>query len=121
MRGLSWIIVLAGLLTGTVLVPDAWAQGEAAEPLCPAGEDCAEVARWGARGLIFLGLIFLAVWFVPPPQATGEKKGGVGGIPVVQALQRRIEKELTGWRRYQWPVLGVFFIALGLATLAGWR
>ncbi len=121
MRGLSWIIVLAGLLAGLALASPAGAQGEAAVPACPPGEDCAEVLLWGAWGLIFLGAIFFAVWFVPPRSQSEAGESKIHRIPMMQVLQRRIEKELTGWRRFQWPLLGAFFILLGVATLAGWR
>ncbi len=41
-------------------------------------------------------------------------------LPIMGALQRRIDKELTGWRRFQWPVIGLAFMALGVAFLFGW-
>jgi HAMP domain-containing protein len=121
MRRLSWIIVLAGFLFGPILLSGAWAQTPGREPSCPPGEDCAEVVLWGAWGLIFLGVIFFAVWFVPPRRQSEAGKISIDRIPMMQALQRRIEKELTGWRRFQWPLLGAFFILLGVATLVGWR
>ena len=36
-------------------------------------------------------------------------------------MHRRIDRELSGWRRLQWPVIGLFFAGLGVATLMGWR
>ncbi len=97
------------------------AQGESGEAACPPGQDCAEAAHWGAWGLVVLGLIFFAVWFVPPRRESEEEASLLDRVPMMQTLQRRIEKELTGWRRFQWPLLGAFFILLGVATLAGWR
>ena len=41
-------------------------------------------------------------------------------LPIMGALQRRIDKELSGWRRFQWPVIGLSFMALGCAFLFGW-
>ena len=31
-----------------------------------------------------------------------------------------MKNRLTGWRRFQWPVIGLFFMALGFAFLFGW-
>jgi hypothetical protein len=36
-------------------------------------------------------------------------------------LQALIRRETTGWRRWQWPVMGLFFIGLGLTFLWGGR
>ncbi len=102
------------------LVSPARAQDETAQSLCPPGQDCAEVAHWGAWGLIVLGLSFFIVWLEPPRREAGEESA-LHRIPMMQSFQRRLEKERTGWRRFQWPVLGAFFIGLGAATLFGWR
>ena len=104
---------LAALLPG-VAVP-AWAQ-----ETCADGAPCAAATQWGAWGLIAIGLAFIAVWLMPAP-GRREDEVGNAGLPLMRLLQARIQKELTGWRRWQWPVLGTFFIGLGVATLAGWR
>ena len=41
-------------------------------------------------------------------------------LPIMGALQRRIDKELSGWRRFQWPLIGLSFMSLGCAFLFGW-
>ena len=123
MRSLLAIAALAGFLIGLILAPDAWAQAQPPEPACAqasGGVDCPQVVRRGAWGLIFLGAIFFAVWFMPP-RANSEKGGGfMDSLPIMGALQRRIDKELSGWRRFQWPLIGLSFMSLGLAFLFGW-
>lgn len=119
MRRFLFLLALAGLLLALAAGSEAWAQSEVTEPVCPPGADCGEVTRWGAWGLIFLGLIFFAVWFVPPRRKPEEGGSRIDALPMMAALQRRIDKELTGWRRFQWPLMGLFFIALGLAALFG--
>ncbi len=102
--------------------PEAWAQASAELPCAQAsgGVDCPEAVRRGAWGLIFLGAIFFAVWFMPP-RANSEKGGGfMDSLPIMGALQRRIDKELSGWRRFQWPLIGLSFMSLGFAFLFGW-
>lgn len=104
-------------LTAFAAAP-ALGQEVAGEAACPPGEVCADVAYWGSWGLISLGALFVLVALMPY-RAPG---GGTGrGLALLRTLQVRIEKETTGWRRLQWPVLGLFFIGLGLATLLGWR
>ncbi len=98
--------------------PEAWAQGEAA---CAPGETCAAASPYGAWAMIALGLMFFAIWLMPRSRESEDGYSPLGGIPMLQGLQRRIDRELTGWRRHQWPVLGLFFVGLGLATLFGWR
>ena len=107
--------MLYALLAGAS--PEAWAQA-AAELPCE-GEDCAEAARVGGWGLIFLGALFFSLWFMPPRANSEKGRGFMDSLPMMGTLQRRLDKELSGWRRFQWPVLGVFFIAVGVATLAG--
>ncbi len=121
MRRFLAIILLAGFLIGLMLAPDAWGQGAAPEPLCAPDQDCAEIVRWGGWGLIILGLLFFVVWLEPRRRSAEGEQTTLTRIPMLQAFQRRIDKELAGWRRFQWPVLGALFIALGAATLAGWR
>ena len=102
--------------------PEAWAQA-AAELSCDqasGGADCPEVARSGGWGLIILGAIFFAVWFMPPRRTSEKGAGFMDSLPIMGALQRRIDKELTGWRRFQWPLIGLAFMALGVAFLVGW-
>ena len=71
-------------------------------------------------GLGFLGALFFSLWFMPP-RAKSKKGGGfMDSLPMMGALQRRIDKELTGWRRFQWPLIGLFFMSLGVAFLFGW-
>ncbi len=119
MRSLLAIAALAGFLIGLILAPDAWAQNQLPEPLCAPGQDCTEAARWGAWGLIFLGIMCFVVWLEPPRRSSEGEESALHRIPMLGVLQRRLERELTGWRRFQWPVLGAFFIAVGVATLAG--
>ena len=121
MRSLLAIAALASFLIGLILAPGAWAQNQPPEPLCAPGQDCTEAARWGAWGLIFLGIMCFVVWLEPPRRSSEGEASALHRIPMLGVLQRRLDKERTGWRRFQWPVLGAFFIALGAATLAGWR
>ena len=97
---------------------EAWAQGEVA---CAPGETCAAASPYGAWAMIALGLLFFAVWLMPRRRKSEEEDSSLGGFPMLQVLQRRIDRELTGWRRHQWPVLGLFFVGLGVAYLFGWR
>ena len=101
----------------------AWAQVEpAGGAASTAGSDDA-ASRWGGWAMIAVGMVFFAVWLMPagPRGGEGEQAHWTTRVPMLQALQRRMDKELTGWRRLQWPALGLFFTALGLATLMGWR
>ena len=102
--------------------PEAWAQAVTALPCAQgsAGADCPEVARRGAWGLIVLGAIFFAIWFMPPRRTSEKGSGFMDSLPMLGTLQRRIDKELSGWRRFQWPLIGLFFMALGFAFLFGW-
>lgn len=89
---------------------------------CPPGDACAVASHWGAWGLIGLGLLFFAVGLMPARlQSLEEEQTGWNRASLVRMLQKRMETEQSGWRRLQWPVLGVFFTGLGLATLLGWR
>ena len=102
--------------------PDAWAQS-VAELTCAQDSGrvgCPEMARRGAWGLIFLGAMFFAIWFMPPRRTSEKGVGFMDSLPIMGALQRRIDKELTGWRRFQWPLIGLFFLWLGFAFLFGW-
>lgn len=111
------LAVMTGWLVAVAVIAalPAWAQ-----ETCAGGEPCGEAVRWGAWGLIILGLMFFAVWMMPPPRRREDEVGNAG-LPLIRLLQARIQKEMTGWRRWQWPVLGLFFLGLGIATLAGWR
>jgi hypothetical protein len=98
--------------------PEVWAQATGELP-CE-GEGCSDVARRGAWGLIFLGVLFFAVWFMPPRAKSEKGRGFMDSLPMMGALQRRLDMELTGWRRFQWPLIGLSFMALGAAFLFGW-
>lgn len=97
----------------------AQAPGEQGGDTGPPAELPGEVATLGAWGLIVLGLLFWLVALLPY-RAPGEAGEGQG-FPLLRVLQKRMEKETTGWRRLQWPILGLAFIALGVATLLEWR
>lgn len=115
-------VVLIALALAGGEAADAWAQAEAPAAECAFGEDCDAASRWGAWGLIAAGALFFAMWFLPARVPGDEQAhGGRTRMTMVRALHRRIEKEMTGWRRLQWPVLGLFFLGLGIATLVGWR
>ncbi len=119
-RILASFVLLIVVLAATA--PEAWSQA-AAELSCDQASgavDCPETAGSGAWGLIILGAIFFAVWFMPPRRTSEQGSGFMDSLPMLGTLQRRIDKELTGWRRFQWPVIGLFFMALGLAFLFGW-
>jgi len=90
---------------------------------CEPGVDCPEAAtQWGAWGLIALGLMFFALWLMPVRlRHEEEEQTGWSRLALLRILQRRFEKERTGWRNLQWPVLGAFFLLLGIAYLLGWR
>lgn len=110
-----WLASLPGL--GPV-----WAQGGSAGEACPPGEVCEAAGRAGAWGLIALGLMFFVVGLMPARlKSDDEEQPGFTRLPILRLLQARLEKERTGWRRFQWPVLGVFFTGLGIVMLAGWR
>ena len=98
--------------------PEVWAQASGELP-CE-GADCPEMAGRGAWGLIGLGALFFAIWFMPPRAKSAKGVGFMDSLPIMGALQRRIDKELTGWRRFQWPLIGLFFMSLGVAFLFGW-
>ncbi len=112
---ISFLLLLVVL---TAAPPEAWAQATA-ELSCE-GVDCPEATRRGAWGLIFLGVLFFALWFMPPRADSGKGRGFMDSLPMMGALQRRIDKELTGWRRFQWPLIGLSFMSLGFAFLFGW-
>jgi len=99
----------------------AWAQ--LGGPICEPGIDCPEgAAQWGAWGSIALGLMFFALWLMPIRlRDEEEEQTGWSRLALLRILQRRFEKERTGWRNLQWPVLGLFFLVLGVAYLVGWR
>ena len=84
------------------------------------GEDGVGAARVGGGSLVVLGAVFVAVWFMPPRANAERGVGCMDSLPVMGALQRRIDKELTGWRRFQWPLIGLSFMLLGFAFLFGW-
>ena len=118
-RNSPYTVLLIVLLAAAA--PEAWAQ--AAELRCAQDSDladCAEATRQGGWGLIFLGAMFFAIWFMPPRRASEKGVGFMDSLPIMGSLQRRIDKELTGWRRFQWPVIGLSFMALGAAFLFGW-
>ncbi len=107
MRSLSTIAALAGFLIGLALAPEAWAQAAAELPCAQdsGGEDCVDATRVGGWGLIFLGVMFFAIWFMPPRANSEKGRGFMDSLPIMGALQRRIDKELTGWSRFQWPLI----------------
>lgn len=116
MLRLIFLILIALALAGWA-GPEAWAQDG---PVCTPGEDCAAAEGYGAWAMIAFGLLFFAIWLMPPRANSEKGRGFMDSLPMMGALQRRIDRELTGWRRFQWPVLGVFFVGLGVANLLGW-
>ncbi len=112
--------------------PEAWAQAAAELPCArdsgaqdsggedSGAKDCVEATRLGGWGLIFLGATFFAMWFMPPRADSEKGVGFMDSLPIMGTLQRRIDKELTGWRRFQWPLIGLSFMSLGFAFLFGW-
>jgi hypothetical protein len=119
-RPLLRFAILVALLAAAP--PEAWAQAVAELPCAQTSgdADCPEVVGRGAWGLIFMGAIFFAIWFMPPRRTPEGGGGFMDSLPIMGALQRRIDKELTGWRRFQWPLIGLFFMSLGVAFLFGW-
>jgi hypothetical protein len=120
MPRLPFLFALLAVLAAAA--PEVWAQGGVELPCDPdAGvADCPEAARKGAWGLIALGAMFFGIWFMPPRRTSEKGTGFMDSLPIMGALQRRIDKELTGWRRFQWPLIGLAFMALGVAFLFGW-
>ncbi|MFQ5775742.1 MAG: hypothetical protein ACE5GS_14570 [Kiloniellaceae bacterium] len=116
---LPLVLAATELLLGSAA---ALAQGEPVGAACPPGEVCG-TARLGGWAMIAVGLVFFAVWLMParPESAEGEQSGWTTRVPMLQVLQKRMDKELSGWRRLQWPIVGLFFTALGVATIMGWR
>ncbi len=98
--------------------PEVWAQASGELP-CEGG-DCPEMAGRGAWGLIVMGVLFFAIWFMPPRAKSEKGVGFMDSLPVMGTLQRRLDQELSGWRRFQWPLIGLCFMLLGLAFLLGW-
>ncbi|MHA1151263.1 MAG: hypothetical protein ACTSQ7_01120 [Alphaproteobacteria bacterium] len=111
-----FLTLLIAMLAATP--PEVWAQA-AGELPCEGG-DCPEMAGRGAWGLIVLGAMFFAIWFIPPRAKSEKGAGFMDSMPIMGALQRRMDKELSGWRRFQWPLIGLSFMALGFAFLFGW-
>ena len=106
------LFFLALLLVVLTTAPsEVWAQAAAERP---------ETADRGGWGLIFLGALFFSLWFMPPRAKSGKSGGFMDSLPVMGALQRRMDKELSGWRRFLWPLIGLSFMALGAAFLFGW-
>ena len=102
--------------------PEAWAQAMGELPCAQdsGGVDCPEAAGRGGWGLIVLGALFFSLWFMPPRANSEKGRGFMDSLPVMGALQRRLDQELSGWRRFQWPLIGLSFMSLGLAFLFGW-
>ncbi len=119
-RFLIFLVLL--LVALAAAPPEAWAQamGELSCTQDSGDADCPEMAGRGAWGLIFLGAMFFAIWFMPPRADSEKGVGFMDSLPMMGALQRRIDKELTGWRRFQWPLIGLCFMLLGFAFLFGW-
>ena len=113
-RGFAPGLAVAASVIGAAA---AWAQTE------PGIAEDAAVARWGGWAMVAAGMVFFAVWLMPsgPKDEDGDAADWTTRVPMLQGLQRRIDRELSGWRRLQWPVLGLFFGGLGVATLMGWR
>ncbi len=107
------------LLTAA-FAPVAWAQADLPCAQDSGGADCPEVAKRGGWGLIFLGALFFSLWFMPPRAKSEKDRGFMDSLPMMGTLQRRLDKELSGWRRFQWPLIGLSFMALGVAFLLGW-
>ncbi len=106
------LVLFVMLIVALAAAPLAvWAQAAAERP---------ETADRGGWGLIFLGALFFSLWFMPPRAKSGKSSGFMDSLPVMGALQRRMDKELSGWRRFQWPLIGLAFMALGVAFLFGW-
>ncbi len=112
------LFLFAMLIAWLAATPsEAWAQ--AAAPPCE-GADCPEMAGRGGWGLIFLGALFFSLWFMPPRAKSEKGRGFMDSLPMMGTLQRRLDQELSGWRRFQWPLIGLSFMALGAAFLFGW-
>ena len=88
---------------------------------CGPEEICGPAVTTGSWGLIALGILFLLVALLPSNKGDGDDTAPKTKIPFLSMLQVRMDKETRGWRRLQWPVLGLAFIALGVATLLDWR
>jgi len=119
-RFLIFFVLLLVVLAAAPPVARAQASAEPACTQASGGVDCSEATRRGGWGLIVLGAIFFAVWFMPPRADSEKGRGFMDSLPIMGTLQRRIDKELSGWRRFQWPLIGLSFMSLGLAFLFGW-
>ena len=119
-RFLIFFVLLLAVLAAAPPVARAQASAEPACTQASGGVDCPEATRRGGWGLIVLGAIFFAVWFMPPRANSEKGRGFMDSLPIMGTLQRRIDKELSGWRRFQWPFIGLFFMSLGFAFLFGW-
>ncbi|MCH8154869.1 MAG: hypothetical protein IH786_06345 [Proteobacteria bacterium] len=119
-RSLLLSAILVALLAAAP--PEVWAQASGELPCAQAsgGADCPEATRRGGWGLIFLGALFFSLWFMPPRANSEKGRGFMDSLPMMGTLQRRLDKELSGWRRFQWPLIGLSFMALGFAFLFGW-
>jgi hypothetical protein len=114
----SMILRFAFLLSNILVVSSAFAQEGLDLDTCPPGEVCGQAAPLGAWALIALGLLSLLVVLIPSSTQDRTKEGK--SISLLGGLEARIEKEMTGWRRLQWPLLGLISIGLGSAILFGW-
>ncbi len=117
-----FLVLCILLLVVLAAPPEVWAQATAELPCAPdSGDaDCPEAAGRGGWGLIFLGALFFSLWFMPPRAESENGRGFMDSLPMMGTLQRRLDKELSGWRRFQWPLIGLSFMALGVAFLFGW-
>ena len=116
-RHLFLLTILAAAFSASL--PEAFAQTVPGAGVCESAEDCPEAARWGAWAMVVVGCLFFLVWLLPP--RLQDEGSAQGGFTMMERLQKRIDREMTGWRRFQWPVLGVFFVGLGAAFLLGVR
>ena len=114
---------MARSFVGTMLVPitavlaGVEVRAQEGDAACTLAGGCEQAYTWGAWGMIALGLMFFAIGFLPAPANDEAEEPGRTRIPMLRMLQKRIEKEQTGWRRLQWPVLGAFFVGVGLVYL----
>lgn len=110
----------AAVLVALLCAAPALAQPHGAE----AAQD-PDAGRFGAWGLIALGAAVFVVFFgagrsrgtKESDEKRDDKPGTGANIPMLGRLQQRIEQETSGWRRYQWPVIGLIFVAIGVLML----
>ena len=80
------LLIIPAILAVFIVAASTYAWAQAAELPCAqdsGSADCAEVTRQGGWGLIFLGAMFFAIWFMPPRRASEKGVGFMDSLPIM--------------------------------------